>query len=322
MSELPEGIQGELISIITEGVIHDFFGCPDDVEINEDDVKLFLFTRQNEDTPVLINKSDPIQLDTTKPIKLLLPGWLCNITNDEMPDLKNSYLQAYDCNVIALDWTKYSIDLYTNSFCFIPEIAKVLGKFLCYLQTDLNVSLSEIHVLGHSMGGQMAGFVGQETQKQCGVHIGRISGLDPAGPLYQGLDESRRLDESDAVFVDVIHTNERILGYYGPCGTVDFFVNCGMQQNGCTKVDPEDIANTPLSIIGCNHLRSITYMNESIPSDNFVATSCAGCSGIVDVCGPDLIDRATTKMGEHLTEKPSRAKYWCPTNSEPPYAKG
>ncbi|KAF2886066.1 hypothetical protein ILUMI_20107 [Ignelater luminosus] len=306
VNELPGGILKEFLAIITEGVIHDFFGCPEDVKINEDDVKLWLFTRQNPDIPVLIDKSNPVQLDTSKPIKMILPGWLCNITNDEMPDLKNAYLEAYDCNVIALDWTKYSIDLYTNSFCFIPEIAEVIGKFLCYLQQELKVPLSEIHLSGHSMG--------------------RISGLDPAGPLYQGIDKSRRLDGSDAVFVDVIHSNEGLLGYSGSCGQVDFFVNCGTHQRGCLQIGREikleGLLNLTTSIVACSHMRSIEYFTESINSDEFVSRSCPRCAGIPSLCIPDIMFPTFIKMGEHLTEVPKRTEFWCPTNSESPFAKG
>ncbi|KAF2900075.1 hypothetical protein ILUMI_06111 [Ignelater luminosus] len=319
---LPQGILQEFLSIITKGIIQNFFGCPDNVKFNEHHVRLLLFTREYSNMPGLINKDDPT-MDTSKPIKLLIPDWLCNVASDGMPDLKQAYLQAYDCNVIVVDWTKYSIDRYVNSFCFVPEIAKVLGKFLCYLHTQLRVPLNKIHLVGYGMGGQMAGLVGQETQKQCKIKLERITGLDPAGPLYQGLDKSRRLDESDAAFVDVIHTNGGYLGYNGPCGTVDFFVNCGTYQPGCIEtgsgLTPQNLLALPVKMVSCSHLRALQYFTESINSDNFVATSCAGCPV---VCLKDIIFATTTKMGEYLTKKPNREKYWCPTNSQPPYAKG
>ena len=37
--------------------------------------------------------------------------------------------------------------------------------------------------------------------------IGRISGLDPAAPLFEDMPTFVRLDPSDALFVDVIHSD-------------------------------------------------------------------------------------------------------------------
>ena len=34
-----------------------------------------------------------------------------------------------------------------------------------------------------------------------------MTGLDPAGPAFDGNPKEKRLDKSDAAFVDIIHTN-------------------------------------------------------------------------------------------------------------------
>lgn len=41
-------------------------------------------------------------------------------------------------------------------------------------------------------------------------------------------------DESDAEFVDVIHTNALVQGKMERCGHVDFYLNGGILQPGCT----------------------------------------------------------------------------------------
>ena len=58
------------------------------------------------------------------------------------------------------------------------------------------------------------------------------TGLDPAGPLFESQHPNSRLDESDAEFVDVIHSNgENLilggLGSWQPMGTVDYYPNGG-----------------------------------------------------------------------------------------------
>lgn len=70
--------------------------------------------------------------------------------------------------------------------------------------------------------------------------------MDPSGPLFQGLPESQRFDKSEAIFVQAIHTNKGIWDYFGNCGDVDFYPNCGTFQSGCPMVDAEEIAKYPV----------------------------------------------------------------------------
>lgn len=59
-------------------------------------------------------------------------------------------------------------------------------------------------MIGFSLGAHVAGIAGQEILKlTSGRKIGRITGLDPAGPEFDGKDNYRVLDKSDARFVDV-----------------------------------------------------------------------------------------------------------------------
>ena len=64
-----------------------------------------------------------------------------------------------------------------------------------------------------------------------------IAGLDPAGPGFGYDNDTRlRLDSSDAVYVDVIHTNIDAvfeLGLGVRTGHVDFYPNKGARQPGC-----------------------------------------------------------------------------------------
>lgn len=63
--------------------------------------------------------------------------------------------------------------------------------------------------------------------------------MDPAAPGFDLDNAAVRLDPSDAMFVDVIHTDVRNgplgsgLGLQRPCGHIDFYPNGGKQQTGC-----------------------------------------------------------------------------------------
>ena len=72
-------------------------------------------------------------------------------------------------------------------------------------------------------------------------NLSRITGLDPAGPLFEGYTSNVRLDKTDADFVDVIHSNGDSLiigglGAWEPIGHVDFYPNGGKAQRGCQNL--------------------------------------------------------------------------------------
>ena len=64
-------------------------------------------------------------------------------------------------------------------------------------------------------------------------HFYWLSGLDPAHPFFITNRTSFRLDESDAQYVDVIHTDAGVFGTTLASGHTDFWPNGGSSQPGC-----------------------------------------------------------------------------------------
>lgn len=64
-----------------------------------------------------------------------------------------------------------------------------------------------------------------------------LLGLDPAKPMYENNEPEDRLNVTDAIFVDVIHTNGDKNGILKSLGDIDFFPNGGKQQPNCGKLD-------------------------------------------------------------------------------------
>lgn len=87
----------------------------------------------------------------------------------------------------------------------------------------------------------MAGFAGKRVQNLTNSKISRITGLDPAGPLFSEfwVSEEERLHEDDAEIVVAIHTDGGAAGFDDPIGTIDFYPNGGTPpQPGCVfRVD-------------------------------------------------------------------------------------
>ena len=86
------------------------------------------------------------------------------------------------------------------------------------------------------MGAHIAGFIGKITQQLTSLTIYRITGLEPSRPMFyhQVVMETNRLSSMDATLVDVIHTNSIQFGFPIPIGHIDFFVNGGKTQPGCS----------------------------------------------------------------------------------------
>jgi len=64
-----------------------------------------------------------------------------------------------------------------------------------------------------------------------------VVGLDPAGPEYNPPTQNRKLVQTDAAFVDVIHSNMGVLGDSSVDGHADFYPNGGVSQPGCLIAD-------------------------------------------------------------------------------------
>ncbi|NXG57208.1 LIPR3 protein, partial [Hemiprocne comata] len=141
-------------------------------------------------------------------------------------------------NCIAVDWRDGAKGTYMAAVNNIRVVGAELAYFLKTLQKMFRYSPRETHLIGHSLGAHAAGEAGRRFQD-----IRRITGLDPAGPYFEGTPPEVRLDPSDANFVDVIHSNAAHfpavgLGIYNTSGHLDFYPNGGSVMPGCTDLIP------------------------------------------------------------------------------------
>lgn len=218
--------------------------CSEDVGV---ELTYWLYTEKTPTTPTNINSFDLINRDN--PIMILIHGYLGHRDADHIQTIKNAYVQKMPSNVIVVDWEKYANGLYTTAFCNVTTVATNIVEFIIRLVTATAVPLRKLHIVGHSLGAQVAGEVGKQFDRR----VGRITGLDPAGPLYQNVPREDRLDAGDANYVDVIHTNQGQFGYKGNAGHINFYPNCGYLQPGCPRIPTpiKELIKLPLSISEC-----------------------------------------------------------------------
>jgi pancreatic triacylglycerol lipase len=151
----------------------------------------------------------------------------------------------FPSNIIGVDWEKLATPHPPASSFYYPLAAKnvlVVGErvadFLLFLlRINAVTSTDSMHVVGFSLGAHVAGIAGHRIIQSGISPLQRITGLDPASPLFQDKPKEGKLDSTDALFVDVVHTNQGFKGYVGLLGHVDFFPNGGGPfQPGCSNL--------------------------------------------------------------------------------------
>ncbi|XP_054162370.1 inactive pancreatic lipase-related protein 1-like [Oppia nitens] len=255
-------------------------------------VEFLLKTRKNmERSKKIVNKNDGtydlLDFSPKNDLKIIIHGYLENGFQSWIKDMSIELLTKSDFNVICIDWIIGATPPYTQAVANARLVGAIIAHFIKDIQRQYPDYLSsKIHLIGHSLGAHIAGYVGKRIPG-----IARITGLDPAEPYFQNTDPRVRLDKSDALFVDVIHTDASsiITGGFGMsqgCGHIDFYPNGGLKQPGCSETSLKTVIDSIgkernvihgiRKFIGCNHIRAFLLFTESINTDcPFMAYQCS-----------------------------------------------
>ena len=179
-----------------------------------------------------------------------------------------------DLNVFVVDWVGGSGPPYSQAANNIRLVGVMVAHLILFLQQQVGIRPERCHMVGHSLGAHLAGYTGSYLNER-GLKLGRItgtypetssgdinvtcfndfsSGLDPADPYFENTERMIRLDSTDALFVDVIHTDAAPfitggLGLMQLSGHVDFYPNGGVQQPGCGESVLDSIEKEQGSVI-------------------------------------------------------------------------
>lgn len=274
-----------------------------------------------------INDNAHRAIDPDLPTKVIVHGFGSSCDHVWVYEMRSALMTVHDCNIVCVDWGPGSA---VPNYVRAAANTRLVGRQLAKLIRSLDVPLERVHLIGFSLGAHVAGFAGAELG-----NVSRITGLDPAGPLFESQDPRARLDETDANFVDVIHSNgeQLILGGLGswqPMGDVDFYPNGGRMQTGCSNIFVGAVSDIIWSapVEGrslCNHRRAYKLFTDSVsPKCRFPAFPChRGYDGLLKgdcfPCDVNGEDRPCGDMGYYSDKLPARGQLYLITRDEEPF---
>lgn len=172
-------------------------------------------------------------------------------------------------NVFVVNWHSAAVGpSYWQAVANMHPTAKHVSDFINrVLLKEARISGSRISIVGHSLGGHLSGFIARRVHDK----VGRIIGLDPAGPCFR--KGSDRLSRSDATNVVTIHTNTDHEGNPDPLGHSSVFVEGGKFQSDCPSMPQVAIESLSLEMkdfekVACSHNRAPNMVTYQLKTEN------------------------------------------------------
>lgn len=254
-----------------------------------------------------------IRFDAAKPTMIYFHGYTENPDKESVKVVMSAFIAQGRYNVIFVDWSKAAAPLYPIPLMLVSEVGRMMANQLDSWHEAGLLSIDSVYLVGHSLGGQAAGFTGKFLRRG---RVPRITALDPALPGFNNPSlRSSHLAPSDARFVDVIHTDGGNFGVAYATGHADFYPNGGVRlQPGCPTgarlLSDEDF---------CSHWRSWRFFAESL---NATATPflAVQCGSVEDFAAGRCSGNKPVVMGYHAHPS-TRGTFFLETNDALPFAK-
>lgn len=206
-------------------------------------------------------------------VSIVIHGWTESFSYTPELNETVSALNHLGRDVIAVDWSHGSVDLYVGTVN-----AQVVGAQVAYVLQSLAI-LHKVECIGFSMGANVCGYASQWLKERQYSPIPRCTGLDPSPFFLQGCSNDLMLSRDDCDVVVIIHTSSAgspaSLGSDINQGHCDYWINYRRNHAGCSTLETivstskksslihsDKLFNQLSNVIACNHLASIRYFTQ------------------------------------------------------------
>ncbi|XP_066930049.1 pancreatic triacylglycerol lipase-like [Clytia hemisphaerica] len=291
------------------------------------ETKFWFYTRKDLSKPTGEIKefdaqgASKVGFDPHKTTVFLTHGYIENSRRWWVKMFINELLNYENMNLIFVEWHVGSAFPYHQAVGNTRMVGAQVAHMIELIKNDTGINWDKLRLIGFSLGAHVMGYAGRNLRRK-GMLLRRISALDPASPYFENKHPDRRIDPTDAEFVDVIHTDAKTLVVNGfgttqEMGHIDFFPNGGFDQVGCGNLDVSVV-----QYLACSHYRVLRYYMESINSPcPYYGYPCQSYEDFKNGHCTHCPDGGCPRMGYHVArpKKDLKMKYYTLTNENYPF---
>lgn len=151
------------------------------------DIQYLLFTRRNPTTPQRLT----MNMDSVRNsnyvvgngVRFIIHGWQGSASTAMNTFITRDLLVRADHNVIVVDWSAGGdTTIYNNARQRVGAAGGGISRFIDSMHAAVLVSFENINIIGHNLGGHVAGFAGKQVTR------GRINAIFANDPSLDGFN--------------------------------------------------------------------------------------------------------------------------------------
>ena len=142
--------------------------------------KFYAFTQHSQTTAQEVNPYDTKSLGlipSGQSVAIIIHGFGNSLSTEQLLSVKDSLIKYANLTVIVTDWSKGAK---APDYVQAARNTELVGHQVAFLVETLrakhNIDPQNVHLIGFSLGAQVAGFAGQFSQTAFKTKLGRISG--------------------------------------------------------------------------------------------------------------------------------------------------